>query len=239
MKNTLFSVVVLILLASCKTSNDVVSNSIFQKRKYTKGYYINSSKKYRKNNKTNQRNIIKDKVFIEEEIQNKEAISIITSNTSENQTDNLADIKSDLNISKPTLVNNERAALITHSEKQLNTRLTNDQIKKENNISKNFEEKEYNRGASGTSVFAFVFSIIGIITFSITGFGVIFGGAPWIMLLTFLFFLPSLGLGLLSLKATARENFKYDTKHTKFFGRTAVKISLVFITLALLIVVLA
>lgn len=33
----------IVLVSSCKTSNSVVSNGMFQKRKYTKGYHVNKS----------------------------------------------------------------------------------------------------------------------------------------------------------------------------------------------------
>lgn len=35
---------ILIFVSSCKTSSDVVSNGLIQKRKYTKGYYVKSNK---------------------------------------------------------------------------------------------------------------------------------------------------------------------------------------------------
>ncbi|MEN8957834.1 MAG: YqaE/Pmp3 family membrane protein [Flavobacteriales bacterium] len=45
MKKFLFFAFTLALLASCSTSNQVVSNKLFQKRKYQKGWHVNSSKK--------------------------------------------------------------------------------------------------------------------------------------------------------------------------------------------------
>lgn len=39
-----------LFIASCKTNNHVISNSLFQKRKYNKGWYINFSKNISKKN---------------------------------------------------------------------------------------------------------------------------------------------------------------------------------------------
>jgi len=49
--------ILLILISSCKTSNDVASNRLIQKRKYTKGFYVNNHN----NPKTK-----KDKILIED-----------------------------------------------------------------------------------------------------------------------------------------------------------------------------
>lgn len=51
MKNITIYALGIIFLASCSTSNEVVKNGLFQKRKYNKGWYINSSKSV-KNNKS-------------------------------------------------------------------------------------------------------------------------------------------------------------------------------------------
>ena len=45
MKTVLTLLISIILLGSCTTNNSVVSNSIFQKRKYRKGYHFNLAKK--------------------------------------------------------------------------------------------------------------------------------------------------------------------------------------------------
>ena len=45
MKKIYSYLLVVVVLASCSTSNDVVSNRKVQKRKYTKGLYVKSSKK--------------------------------------------------------------------------------------------------------------------------------------------------------------------------------------------------
>jgi hypothetical protein len=38
-------ILILVMVSSCKTSNDVASNKLIQKRKYTKGFYVNSHKR--------------------------------------------------------------------------------------------------------------------------------------------------------------------------------------------------
>ena len=66
MKKLYSYLLVVVVLASCSTSNDVVSNRKVQKRKYTKGLYVKSSKKntlsfnFLKWEKTNTINIAKN-----------------------------------------------------------------------------------------------------------------------------------------------------------------------------------
>lgn len=50
------------LLYSCSTSNDVVSNGFFQKRKYQKGWHVNKTQKIKRNNKSSK---IEDVAFRE------------------------------------------------------------------------------------------------------------------------------------------------------------------------------
>ena len=50
MKKIFSYLLVCSILASCSTSNQVVSNKLFQKRKYQKGWYINPTKSYKKLN---------------------------------------------------------------------------------------------------------------------------------------------------------------------------------------------
>ena len=45
MKKALLFALIISILASCSTSNEVVSNKLFQKRKYQKGWHVNSVKK--------------------------------------------------------------------------------------------------------------------------------------------------------------------------------------------------
>lgn len=96
MKNKIFTPLLLgliTLVASCSTSNDVASNHLIQKRKYTKGYHINStnqlaSKTKKVNNQTeindvfaaNQQNdLTKEEVFVSQDpIINKAIESIVS-----------------------------------------------------------------------------------------------------------------------------------------------------------------
>ena len=50
MKKIFSYLLVCSILASCSTSNQVVSNKLFQKRKYQKGWYVNPTKSYKKLN---------------------------------------------------------------------------------------------------------------------------------------------------------------------------------------------
>lgn len=56
------------ILASCSTSNEVVSNGFFQKRKYNKGWYANKSTKVKetKGDNTKEEFVAKESVVIEE-----------------------------------------------------------------------------------------------------------------------------------------------------------------------------
>ncbi len=72
MKKRLFSgvisVIILVIIASsCKTSNDVVSDNLIQKRKYRKGFYVNKKSKVKKNDLvfTGQEDLSADGVFVE------------------------------------------------------------------------------------------------------------------------------------------------------------------------------
>ncbi|MGB1041045.1 MAG: YqaE/Pmp3 family membrane protein [Flavobacteriales bacterium] len=51
MKKILAIALGIIFLAACSTSNEVTSNRLFQKRKYKKGWHINSSKSFDKSSK--------------------------------------------------------------------------------------------------------------------------------------------------------------------------------------------
>lgn len=76
MRILLSFVLVCSILASCSTSNQVVSNKLFQKRKYQKGWHINSSKTLKKekggeniavNHKSNESvEVYSDSSFIED-----------------------------------------------------------------------------------------------------------------------------------------------------------------------------
>jgi len=54
LKSFLLSIMALAILASCSTTNDVVSGRSIQKRKYNDGYYISSGNKFKKSDKVTQ-----------------------------------------------------------------------------------------------------------------------------------------------------------------------------------------
>lgn len=75
-------------LTSCKTSNNVVSNSFFQKRKYNKGYYVNrgsiSNTKDKKESKPSETTLISKNYLTKKESSTKkinEEKPLITSST--------------------------------------------------------------------------------------------------------------------------------------------------------------
>lgn len=62
------SVIALLIIAtSCKTSNEVVSDNLIQKRKYRKGFYVNKKAKVKKDDLvfTGQEDLSADAVFVE------------------------------------------------------------------------------------------------------------------------------------------------------------------------------
>lgn len=63
----------IILLASCSTSNQVVSNKLFQKRKYQKGWHVNKTKSHKKTNEA---------VAVEAEFRNEPDSTYVTEETS-------------------------------------------------------------------------------------------------------------------------------------------------------------
>jgi uncharacterized membrane protein YqaE (UPF0057 family) len=63
LKSGIIGLITLAILASCSTSNDVVSGRGIQKRKYNDGYYISLGKKFNKTNK----NVKVEEVVLSEE----------------------------------------------------------------------------------------------------------------------------------------------------------------------------
>lgn len=57
MKKLLSIALGITILTSCSTSNEMASSKTFQKRKYTKGWYKNSTKKFDKSVKSNNENV--------------------------------------------------------------------------------------------------------------------------------------------------------------------------------------
>lgn len=67
MKKVLSFVLGLIILASCSTSSDVASNKLFQKRKYKKGWHVNSTRNIEEKTKVVQSDEIVESKSIETE----------------------------------------------------------------------------------------------------------------------------------------------------------------------------
>jgi uncharacterized membrane protein YqaE (UPF0057 family) len=73
LKSGIIGLITLAILASCSTSNDVVSGRGIQKRKYNDGYYISLGKKF---NKTNKDVKVEEVVLSEETAENFNAETI-------------------------------------------------------------------------------------------------------------------------------------------------------------------
>jgi uncharacterized membrane protein YqaE (UPF0057 family) len=80
LKSGIIGLITLAILASCSTSNDVVSGRGIQKRKYNDGYYISLGKKF---NKTNKDVKVEEVVLSEETAEN---IKVETTKEAENTT---------------------------------------------------------------------------------------------------------------------------------------------------------
>ena len=74
MKKIISIAIAAIILASCSTSNDVVSNKLFQKRKYQKGWHVNSSKKIDKSTKVDESEAVAG--LNQEEKENPSSVSV-------------------------------------------------------------------------------------------------------------------------------------------------------------------
>lgn len=91
LKSGIIGLITLAILASCSTSNDVVSGRGIQKRKYNDGYYISLGKKF---NKTNKDVKVEEVVLSEETAEN---FNVETSTATENSTTPAPSIESNPN----------------------------------------------------------------------------------------------------------------------------------------------
>ena len=85
---SLFTMVSLIAFSSCKTSSDVVSNSLISKRKYRTGFHMNVKAKDKKSSdwKQAQAQVKERKKFFQEKLAAKEDVRVLNStNSSERQ----------------------------------------------------------------------------------------------------------------------------------------------------------
>lgn len=149
-KNILFLLSILII-ASCTTSNEVVSNKLFQKRKYQKGWHINSSSKVKRVEKSEVTEYDEELIAHESVVKNK----------SETKT-NITVEKSDIHQNKAEKSNIE-VVLKSNVDKQQtieevveNDILTFDVVEKNNGIQKlkkDNKEQSQKKHRTGYSMF--------------------------------------------------------------------------------------
>ena len=176
MKKTLVFVLAISIIASCTTSNQVVSNKLFQKRKYKKGWHVNSINKIDKTKKYEETELALEETNSEEvqivkstEIVAKseavQATSVVVANNAVMKTKSVSE-KQKQNKSKNNSASNEiideSPAFFTASKQVKNTE------------SKQVISKESNKSNSSNS------------------------GAPFIVLLILCFLLPPVTVGLVS-----------------------------------------
>jgi uncharacterized membrane protein YqaE (UPF0057 family) len=131
MKKIISILVALAVIASCTTSNQVVSNKLFQKRKYQKGWHINNSKKLDKSTGVDKK---EETVAQNQEIEvDQENVSIV----SENQKTVVNSIPKILesNIEKLVIVSNNEITISNDSRN-----ITNQVIEEINNDNNSFED---------------------------------------------------------------------------------------------------
>lgn len=176
MKKTLVFVLAISIIASCTTSNQVVSNKLFQKRKYKKGWHVNSINKIDKTKKYEETELALEETNSEEvqivkstEIVAKseavQATSVVVANNAVMKTKSVSE-KQKQNKSKNNSASNEiideSPAFFTASKQVKNTE------------SKQVISTESNKSNSSNS------------------------GAPFIVLLILCFLLPPVTVGLVS-----------------------------------------
>jgi len=107
LKSGIIGLITLAILASCSTSNDVVSGRGIQKRKYNDGYYISLGKKF---NKTNKDVKVEEVVLSEETAEN---FKVVTTSTSETSTTPAPSMESTSNNELITPTTNSDASPVT------------------------------------------------------------------------------------------------------------------------------
>ena len=118
MKKVLSFVLGLIILASCSTSSDVASNKLFQKRKYKKGWHVNSTRNVEEKTKVIQSDEIVESKSIEtkEEITYEQEVTSSAAVAQENVLTETADVVNAEESIKSKVVFQSREQLVVASE---------------------------------------------------------------------------------------------------------------------------
>ncbi len=118
MKKVLSFVLGLMILASCSTSSDVASNKLFQKRKYKKGWHVNSTRNVEEKTKVIQSDEIVESKSIEtkEEITCEQEVTSSVAVAQENVLMETADVVNAEESIKSKVVFQSREQLVVASE---------------------------------------------------------------------------------------------------------------------------
>lgn len=118
MKKVLSFVLGLMILASCSTSSDVASNKLFQKRKYKKGWHVNSTRNVEEKTKVIQSDEIVESKSIEtkEEITYEQEVTSSAAVAQENVLTETADVVNAEESIKSKVVFQSREQLVVASE---------------------------------------------------------------------------------------------------------------------------
>lgn len=197
MSKMLISLSLVGLLMSCSTSNEVVSNGIFQKRKYKKGWYINSNDNIAKKSiKEEEKNNSSVKEEVNDEIVQIPVIKLEEKQISTNETNvpliskeylKENKIPSDNKIDKKLLVsNNENSVLSTLTPLKI-AKYSLESMNKQKEINKKSETK-----SGGVKILLIILAFF--IPFLASGIATGWKDLIWLytLLWTLLFFLPGL-----------------------------------------------
>ena len=118
MKKVLSFVLGLMILASCSTSSDVASNKLFQKRKYKKGWHVNSTRNVEEKTKVIQSDEIVESKSLEtkEEITYEQEVTSSAAVAQENVLTETADVVNAEESIKSKVVFQSREQLVVASE---------------------------------------------------------------------------------------------------------------------------
>jgi uncharacterized membrane protein YqaE (UPF0057 family) len=118
MKKVLSFVLWLMILASCSTSSDVASNKLFQKRKYKKGWHVNSTRNVEEKTKVIQSDEIVESKSLEtkEEITYEQEVTSSAAVAQENVLTETADVVNAEESIKSKVVFQSREQLVVASE---------------------------------------------------------------------------------------------------------------------------
>lgn len=201
-----------LVLGSCSTSNDVVSNRLISKRKFNKGFHINKKSNFKGTNGSQEQEVLAFETEKEKESKSeknadsqKKIVSPKTVVTKEQVKSSVAEVSKDLNNSgsekkgaKDNVASNDERAISEVKTTENSTQKEDSNSKKKPDSK---QSKKQDSSGSGWSDSMFILAVICAILIPPLGVG-IYTNIDWMkvlicFLLTFLFFLPGMIYALL------------------------------------------